>query len=210
MTIKVHHLNNSKSQRILWALEELGLDYEIVFYKRQPSFAAPDDIKNIHPLGKAPVVEIDDFVMAESGAVVQYLIERYGEGKFMPDRSSSSYAKYIELMHYPEGSLSPPLLDQLFIRMLPVEDETFKGFTQQRVMNHLSYVDGLLEGQDYLIDNEFSGADLQLTFNLQGANAGGGLRHYKNLEAFVQRMEARQAYQRSIDKGGEFSLGFKK
>jgi glutathione S-transferase len=113
-------------------------------------------------------------------------------------------------MHYPEGSLSPPLLDQLFIRMLPVEDETFKGFTQQRVINHLSYVDGLLEGQDYLIDNEFSGADLQLTFNLQGANAGGGLRHYKILEAFVQRMEARQAYQRSIDKGGEFSLGFKK
>ncbi len=210
MKIKVHHLNNSKSQRILWALEELELDYEIIAYKRQPSFAAPDDIKAIHPLGKAPVVELDDLVMAESGAVVQYLIERFGNGKFMPTRDSMAYAKYIELMHYPEGSLSPPLLDQLFIRMLPINDETFKGFTQQRVANHLGYVNGLLEGQDYLIDNQFSGADLQVTFNLQGANAGGGLRHYPNLESFVQRMEARPAYQRSIAKGGEFDLGFKR
>ncbi len=210
MAITVHHLNNSKSQRILWALEELGLDYDIVFHKRQPTFAAPDDLKDIHPLGKAPVVEIDDYVMAESGAVVQYLIDRYGQGRFMPSRDSASYAKYIELMHYPEGSLSAPLLDQLFIRMLPIKDEAFQAFTKQRVMNQLNYVDGLLEGQDYLIDNEFSGADLQLTFNLQGMYAAGALSHYKNLEAFVERMEARDAYKRSIEKGGELNLGFKK
>lgn len=210
MNITVHHLNNSKSQRVLWALEELELDYDIVFHKRQPNFAAPDVIKNIHPLGKAPVVLIDDYVMAESGAVVQYLIERFGKGRFMPDPSSILYAKYIELMHYPEGSLSPPLLDQLFIRMLPIVDETFKGFTAQRVYNHLSYVNGLLNGQDYLVGNEFSGADVQITFNLQGANVRGGLKGFDNLQSYVVRMEARPAYRRAIEKGGEFDLGFNK
>lgn len=206
--IKVHHLNNSKSQRILWALEELGLEYEIEHYQRQPSFAAPEELKEIHPLGKAPIVEIDGTVMAESGAVVQYLVERYGKGLLVPDVSSSSYAKYMELMHYPEGSLSPPMLDALFDRMLNIGNEQFTDFTRQRVVQHLAYVNGLLEGHDYLIDNVFTAADLQITFNLQGAKSSGALNHFTNLVKFVERMEARPAYLRAIEKGGDFSLSF--
>lgn len=206
--IKVHHLNNSKSQRILWALEELGLDYEIEHYSRQPSFAAPESLKDIHPLGKAPVTEIDGVVMAESGAVVHYLVERYGADKFAPKASSPSYAKYLELMHYPEGSLSPPLLDALFDKMLKIGNPQFTEFTQQRILTHLSYVNSLLEGRDYLVDNQFSAADLQITFNLQGAQASGVLSHFVNLDSFVERMEARPAYRRAIEKGGEFNLRF--
>ena len=206
--IKVHHLNNSKSQRILWALEELGLEYEIEHYTRQVSFAAPDELKKIHPLGKAPVTEIDGLVMAESGAVVHYLVERYGQGALAPSKDSLSYGKYLELMHYPEGSLSPPMLDALFDKMLNIGNAQFTEFTQQRVINHLSYVNGMLEGCDYFIDNKFSAADLQITFNLQGAQTSGALSHFSNLAAFVERMEARPAYVKSIEKGGKFNLNF--
>ena len=209
MAITVHHLNNSKSQRILWTLEELGLEYELITHQRQPSFAAPDAIKSIHPLGKAPVVIIDEMVMAESGAVVQYLIEQYAADRLMPSRDSKLYGRYLEFMHYPEGSLSPPLLDRLFIRMLNVEHPAFNGFTTQRIQEHLSYVEGLLTDNEYLVGDTFSGADIQITFNLQGANVGGGLASFPNLSAFVERMESREAYQRAIEKGGPFDLSFK-
>ena len=108
--ITVHHLNNSKSQRVLWLLEELGLDYEIKYYKRDPGFAPPE-MKLIHPLGKAPIVEIDGVVMAESGAIVEFLVDRHGGGKLMPDRASPQYGHYLEMMHYPEGSASMPVDD---------------------------------------------------------------------------------------------------
>lgn len=204
--IKVHHLNNSKSQRVLWALEELGLDYEIVFHKRQANFMAPDGLQDIHPLGKAPVVEIDGYVMAESGAVVEYLAQKYGDEHFSPKPDSPLYARYLEMLHYPEGSLSPPLLDALFDGMLQIGNEVFTGFIAQRVQNHLSYVEGLLEDKAFLVGDQFSAADLQITFNLQGADASGVLAHYKNLTDFVSRMESRPAYLRAIEKGGPFNL----
>ena len=206
--ITVHHLNNSKSQRVLWALEELNLDYKIVSYQRQPSFAAPEDIREIHPLGKAPVVEIDGYVMAESGAVVQYLAEKHGDKHFSPRPDSPLYARYLEMLHYPEGSLSPPLLDALFDGALQIGHEAFSQFIAQRVGNHLSYVDGMLEDADYLVGEHFSAADLQITFNLQGAAASGVLKSYPNLTDFVARMEARPAYISSIEKGGPFDLSF--
>jgi glutathione S-transferase len=206
--ITVHHLNNSKSQRVLWVLEELELDYEIVFYERQPSFAAPDELKQIHPLGKAPVVEIDGYVMAESGAVVEYLAQKYGDEYFSPRCDSALYPKYLEMLHYPEGSLSPPLLDALFDHMLQIDHHVFTGFIAQRVQSHLSYVSGLLSNSDYLLGDNFSAADLQISFNLQGANARGSLDAFPNLQDFLARMEARPAYLRAIEKGGAFNLGF--
>lgn len=206
--ITVHHLNNSRSQRVLWLLEELALEYEIVFYQRQPSFAAPDDLKNIHPLGKAPVVAIDDYVMAESGAVVQYLAGRYGQGRLAPAEDSPLYAMYIEMLHYSEGSLAPPLLDALYSRMLQINHDQFTAMTQQRVLNQLAYVDGLLEGKDYLVGNDFTAADLQITFNLQGAKSAGALVNFDNLNSFVTRMESRPAYKKAIERGGDFNLNF--
>lgn len=208
--IKVHHLNNSKSQRILWALEELELDYDIVFHQRQPTFAAPESLKAIHPLGKAPVVEIDGHLMAESGAVVQYLVDRYGNGRLAPASDSPLYAHYLEMMHYPEGSLSPPLADALFDRMLHINNEQFSDFTQQRIASHLNYVDSLLSGHDYLVGDKFSAADIQISFSLQGAKASGALSDFNNLQQYVSRMEARRAYQKSVAKGGAFDLSFKR
>jgi len=205
--IVVHHLNNSKSQRVLWALEELGLDYEIVFYYRNPGFAPPE-MKKIHPLGKAPAVEIDDAVMAESGAIVEFLVDRYGEGRLSPDRASASYGHYIEMMHYPEGSFSMPVVFPLFIGAFGVQNEAFQGYAQQQIALQLDYVSGLLKGRNYLIDNRFTAADLQITFILQTARGLGFLGDRPDLMAYVDRLEDRPAYKRAIERGGPFDLSF--
>ena len=206
--IVVHHLNNSKSQRVLWMLEELGrLDYEIVFYKRDPGFAPPE-MKQVHPLGKAPAVVIDGVVMAESGAIVEYLVDRHGAGTLAPERASPHYGHYLEMMHYPEGSFSMPVVFPLFIGAFGVESEAFAGYAQQQIALHLDYVTGLLEGRDYLIENRFTAADLQIAFILQTARGLGYLKERQDLLDYVTRLENRPAYKRAINKGGPFDLSF--
>ena len=205
--ITVHHLNNSKSQRVLWALEELGLDYEIVFYKRNPGFAPPE-LRKIHPLGKAPAVEIDGRVMAESGAVVEYLVARWGQGKLAPDLASEDYGHYLEMMHYPEGSASMPMVWPLFIGAFGIENEGFKGYAHQQIDLQLDYVSALLKGQDYLVGNRFTAADLQITFILQTGRGLGLLEGRQDLLDYVARLEARPAYKRAVEKGGPFDLSF--
>jgi glutathione S-transferase len=205
--ITVHHLNNSKSQRVLWVLEELGLDYEIKFYKRDPGFAPPE-MKQVHPLGKAPAVEIDDVVMAESGAIVEYLVDRHGAGKLAPDRASPHYGHYLEMMHYPEGSASMPVVFPLFIGAFGVQSEAFQGYAQQQIALQLDYISLLLKDREYLVDNKFSAADLQLTFILQTARGLGFLQGRQDMLDYIARLEARPAYQRAIEKGGPFDLSF--
>jgi glutathione S-transferase len=205
--IVVHHLNNSKSQRVLWLLEELGLDYEIKFYQRNPGFAPPE-MKLIHPLGKAPIVEIDDVVMAESGAIVEFLVDRHGAGKLAPDRSSPRYGHYLEMMHYPEGSASMPVVFPLFIGAFGVQSEAFSGYAQQQIALQLDYISLLLKGREYLIENKFSAADLQLAFILQTARGLGLLEGRQDILDYVARLEARPAYQRAIERGGPFDLSF--
>jgi glutathione S-transferase len=205
--ITVHHLNNSKSQRVLWVLEELGLDYEIKFYKRDPGFAPPE-MKQVHPLGKAPAVEIDDVVMAESGAIVEYLVDRHGAGKLAPDRASPHYGHYLEMMHYPEGSASMPVVFPLFIGAFGVQSEAFQGYAQQQIALQLDYISLLLKDREYLVDNKFSAADLQLTFILQTARGLGFLQGRQDILDYVARLEARPAYKRAIEKGGPFDLSF--
>jgi glutathione S-transferase len=205
--ITVHHLNNSKSQRVLWVLEELGLDYEIKFYKRDPGFAPPE-MKQVHPLGKAPAVEIDDVVMAESGAIVEYLVDRHGAGKLAPDRASPHYGHYLEMMHYPEGSASMPVVFPLFIGAFGVQSEAFQGYAQQQIALQMDYISLLLKDREYLVDNKFSAADLQLTFILQTARGLGFLQGRQDILDYIARLEARPAYQRAIEKGGPFDLSF--
>jgi glutathione S-transferase len=205
--IVVHHLNNSKSQRVLWVLEELGLEYEIMFYKRNPGFAPPE-MKQVHPLGKAPAVVIDGVVMAESGAIVEYLVDRYGSGTLAPDRSSAHYGHYLEMMHYPEGSFSMPVVFPLFIGAFGVQSEAFQGYAQSQIALQLDYVSGLLKDRDYLVDNRFTAADLQITFILQTARGLGFLGDRPDLLAYVGRLEDRPAYKRAIEKGGPFDLSF--
>lgn len=206
--IIVHHLNNSRSHRILWLLEELGLEYKIEFYQREPTFRAPVQLKEVHPLGKAPVVEVDGQQMAESGAVIEYLVQQYAPGKLAPAADSPLYPKYLELLHYAEGSLSPPLISALYARLLQIDNEAYTALLQEQIGNQLSYVSRLLDGQEYFIGNQFSAADLHITFNLQGAKAAGALAAFANLTEFVARMESRPAYLKAIEKGGPFDLSF--
>ena len=205
--ITVHHLNNSKSQRILWVLEELGLDYEIVFYKRNPGFAPPE-MRKIHFLGKAPIVEIDGIVMAESGAIVEYLVARHGAGKLAPDQSSKDYGHYLEMLHYAEGSASMPIVFPLFMGAFGVQNEAFQGYAQSQIALQLDYVTSLLEGRDYLVGNAFTAADLQLAFILQSARGQGLLEGRTKLLDYVAALETRPAYRRAIEKGGPFDLNF--
>jgi glutathione S-transferase len=206
--IVVHHLNNSKSQRILWLLEELNLDYEIKHYKRLRSGMAPPEMQIAHPLGKAPIVEIDGAVLAESGAVVQYILERHGGGRLMPEPASPDYPRFLELLHYAEGSISPPIIMALLSNLMKVDNPTFIGMTDSMVRTHLDFVASLLELSDYLIGGEFSAADIQLTFILQMASGQGLLDSRSHLRDYVARMEGRPAYKRAIEKGGPFDVSF--
>lgn len=206
--IKVHHLNNSKSQRILWLLEELGLSYDIAFYKREPTMQAPAAMRKVHPLGKAPIVEVDGHVMAESGAVVEYIVSRYGKGKLAPPADAPDYAHYLEMIQYPEGSANTPFFLSLIVRVMGLGQTPLAAYAQDQLALHLTYMDGLLKGRDYLMGSTFTAADIQLSFILLMGEAQGLLKNYSNLSAYIARLKARPAYQRAIEKGGPFDLKF--
>jgi glutathione S-transferase len=206
--IIVHHLNNSKSQRVLWLLEELGLDYEIKFYQRLQGLAPPE-LRQVHPLGKSPIVEIDGRVMAESGAIVEYLADRFGHGALAPERTSDHYGHYLEMLHYAEGSASMPVVFPLFMGAFGVESEAFQGYAMSQIALQLDYISGVLaSGGGYLIAGEFTAADLQLAFVLQTARGLGFLQVRADLLDYLDRLESRPAYKRAIEKGGAFDLSF--
>src|SRR6478735_7615316 len=170
--IKIHHLNNSRSQRILWLLEELGTPYEIVPYQRMsPVPFAPPELKKIHPLGKSPVLEDGGKVIAESGAEVEYLIDTYGGGKFKPKPGTADYWKYIEWMHYAEGSAMLPLLMALYTGMLGEAATPLKPRLDSEIANNLTYMQDGLGDKGFFVGNELSGADIQLLFVLEAAGA---------------------------------------
>lgn len=206
--IRLHHLNNSKSQRILWLLEELGLAYDIVFYKREPTLQAPAAMRAVHMLGKAPIVEVDGHVMAESGAVVEYLIHRHGAGRLAPAPTSPDYAHYLEMLQYPEGSANTPLFLGLIVRAMGLAQTPLAAYAQDQLALHLAYMNKLLEGRDYLLGSAFTGADIQLSFILLMAEAQGVLAGEPRLQAYVDRLRARPAFMRAIEKGGPFDLRF--
>jgi glutathione S-transferase len=205
--ITLHHLNNSKSQRVLWLLEELGLDYDIEFYQRDGGFA-PAAMRTIHPLGKSPIVEIDGRVMAESGAIVEFLVDRHGAGKLAPARDSDDYGFYLEMLHYAEGSASMPVVFPLFLGAFGVQNDAFQGYALSQIALQLDYISGLLADRDYLVGNGFTAADLQLAFVLQTARGLGLLKDRQDLLDYLARLETRPAYQRAIEKGGPFDLSF--
>ena len=204
--ITVHHLDNSRSQRILWLLEELQLEYQIVFHKRHPIGLAPPELKSVHPLGKAPVVDLDGQVVAESGAAVELITQRYGGGRLMPDPASADYVRYVELLHYPEGSAAGPLGMMLFGRIFRVDNAGYNSYVASQVELHLDYMDSVIAGRDFVIGEQLTAADIQLTFTLQQARRSKVLEQRPALLAYVARMEARDAYKRAIEKGGPFTL----
>lgn len=205
--IKVHHLNNSRSQRILWLLEELGADYEIVPYQRDAvTNLAPPELKAVHPLGKSPVVQDGALTIAESGAAIDYLIARHGGGRLRPQPGSDAYWRYAEWLHFAEGSAMLPLMLNLYVMRLGEAAAPLQPRISSEIDNHLSYLSGALGDQPYILGEDLSGADIQLGFVAEVARAFGRLGPWPNLAAYVERLHARPAFQRSLEKGGPYNL----
>lgn len=205
MTIQVHHLNNSRSQRILWLLEEIGTPYEIVKYQRMsPVPLAPPELKKVHPLGKSPVVTDGGKTIAESGAIVEYLIDTHGGGRFKPKAGTDDYWKYVEWMHYAEGSAMLPLLMALYTGMLGDAAAPLKPRVDSEIANNLSHMEAGLGGRPFFVGNALTGADIQLLFVLEAA--GARLDPYPGLVKYRAAMQDRPAYRRGIEKGGAYAL----
>jgi glutathione S-transferase len=208
--IEVHHLNNSRSQRILWLLEELGLDYEIIHYKRDAATRlAPPELKKIHPLGKSPVIRDNGVVVAESAAIIEYLVRKYDNGTLAPavDPNSSDYVSYLHWMHFAEGSAMLPLLLKLYVSRLGEAGAPLHPRIESELKNHFDYMDASLEGHDYFIGNRFSAADILLSFVLDAGASRGPLKQYQNLIRLNERLQARPAYKRALARGGPYELG---
>lgn len=202
----VHHLNNSRSQRILWLLEELGAPYEIRSYQRDAvTNLAPPELEAVHPLGKSPVIEEDGLKIAESGAVVDYIIRRHGAGKLQPAAGTAAHEAYLEWLHYAEGSAMLPLMMLLYLMRLGEAAAPLMPRVNDEITRHLGYVDAALAGKDYLM-GDFSGADVQMSFVGEVARAFGRLEAFPNLKAWVERLHDRPAFKLSIEKGGAYNL----
>ncbi|HZR83998.1 MAG TPA: glutathione S-transferase [Candidatus Binatia bacterium] len=205
--LTVHHLNNSRSQRILWLLEELGTPYEIKHYQRmQPLPIAPPELRAVHPLGKSPVITDDGLTIAESGAIIEYILDKYGNGRMRPAASSPLRLHYVEWLHYAEGSAMLPLLLALYSNMLGDGAAPLRPYIDGEIAKHLSYIADGLGGREYLVGDSLTGADVQITFVLEAAAAGNRLSDYPALTRYVERMHARPAYERAIEKGGPYQL----
>lgn len=201
--IEIHHLNESRSRRITWMLEELEQPYEVFCYQRDPrTRLAPPELTQIHPLGKAPVLRDDGAVFIESGAIIDYLVRRYGGGRFSPAIDTPAYNRYVEFLHYAEGSAMLPLMLKLYVGRLGEAGAPLQPRIDSELANHLGYLDRALEGRDYFVGDTLTGADVQLSFVAQVAGRGDGRSTWPNLARFVDRIEARPAYQRAVARSG--------
>jgi glutathione S-transferase len=203
--IIVHHLNESRSQRILWLLEELNLAYDIRHYARDATTRlAPPELKAVHPLGKSPVVQVDGRTLIESGVIVDYLLRRHGGGALLPAAGSDDFEAYQQWLHYAEGSAMLPLLLKLYVSRLGDAGAPLKPRIDSELANHLGFVDRSLQGREWLVGDSLTGADVQMSFVGEAAR---GLRaDYPALDAWVRRFQARPAYRRALERGGPYSM----
>src|ERR1700712_1872287 len=203
--LTLHHLNDSRSQRILWLVGELGTPYEMKRYARDAKTRlAPPELKAVHPLGKSPIITDGDVTIAESGAIVDYLIRRYGGGKMMPAAGSAEFEAYNEWLHYGEGSGMLPLMLHLYVGRLKEAGAPLQPRIDSEMANHLGYVDGALKGREFFVGEALTGADIQMSFVGEMAGIFERLGPYPNLRAWLTRMHARPAFQRSVEKGGAY------
>ena len=204
--IIVHHLENSRSQRILWMLEELGLPYEIKRYERnKQTMLAPPELKQVHPLGKSPVIEDDGKVIIETAAIVEYLVEK-ADGKFGPPAHRDSVLRYRQYLHYAEGSMMPPLLLLLVVGRIPLFGKTALKRIQPMLDVHLDYVESELASRPWFAGDEITAADIMMSFPLEAARARGGLNESRPATiAWLAKIHARPAYQTALEKGGPYA-----
>ena len=220
--IIVHHLNNSRSQRVLWLLEELGLTYEVKRYQRDPkTMLAPASLRQVHPLGKSPVVTDGALTVAESGAIIEYLVERHGGGRLAPPPGTPERLRYTYWLHYAEGSAMPPLLlklvfDQIekgpmpfFVRPIAraIAGRAKTSFIEPQLALHMNYLEAELTNNPWFAGSEFTAADIQMGFPLEAAAAWAGLASSRpNLMGFLERIHARPAYRRALERSGAYEL----
>lgn len=221
--VVVHHLEDSRSQRILWLLEELGVDYRIKRYERdRKTSLAPEALRKVHPLGKSPVITDQGKTYAESGVIIEYLARSYGDVQWAPALDDPRYWAFAYWMHYAEGSLMPPLLLKLvfdrlrkgpapfFIKpvLRKIADEVDKAFIDAQIATHFGYVDRHLAEHEWFAGEAISAADIQMSFPLEAALAGGRIgQDYPAVRAYVERFQAREAYRRALQRGGDYAYG---
>ena len=220
--ITVHHLNNSRSQRILWMLEELGVPYEIQRYERDAkTMLAPGSLKKVHPLGKSPVVTDGDLVIAESGAIIEYLAHTYGKDTMLPKSGGQAWLDYTYWMHYAEGSLMPPLLMRLVFEKIKaspmpffvkpvakgIASKTNEVFIGPMIKTHLDFVESHLAKNTWFLGNNLSAVDVQMSFPLEASVARGiAGKDRPSIAAWVKRVHAKPTYQIALEKGGEYDF----
>jgi glutathione S-transferase len=205
--IIVHHLENSRSQRVLWLLEELGLPYEVVRYERDPkTMLAPPSLKKVHPLGKSPVIEDEGRVIAETGAIVEYLIEK-AEGRLGPPANRDSVLLYRQFLHYAEGSMMPPLLALLVVNRLGLLGRPAKKPLLGMLKVHFDWLESELGSRDWFAGEEFTAADVMMSFPLEASRQRAGLdADYPNLSDWLERIHARPAYAAALKSGGPYAF----
>lgn len=221
--LTVHHLNNSRSQRILWLLEELEVEYEITGYERNPqTMLAPRELRKIHPLGKSPVVTDGDNTIAESGAIIEYIVDEYGQGRLRPEAGTAKFLRYRYWMHYAEGSAASPLLLKVVFDELPrqgpwlakpllktISKLVGAQYIDPQINLHMKYWEDELSKQTYFVGDEFTAADIQMSFPMEAVAARldeERLSKFPKIQAFVASIHERPAYKRAVERGGEFSL----
>ena len=219
--ITVHHLNNSRSQRILWLLEELGVEYEVKRYQRDPqTMLAPPELRAVHPLGKSPVIVEGDMVLAESGAIIETLADRYSAGRLAPAPGSPERVRYLYWLHFAEGTAQPSsLLKLLFDRIRSrspllvrpiaraIADRALGSYVLPNIERNLDFMESELGKGEWFAGAQFSAADIQMSFPVETYRARGGLDEKRpRLMGFLKRIHARPAYQRAVERGGEYAL----
>jgi len=193
--ITLHHLNKSRSKRIIWLLEELGLDYQITAYQRDSvTFLAPPELKAIHPLGKSPVIEDNGLIIAESAAITEYLIEHYGQGKFIPTRGTPEHTEYLQWLHFAESSAILPLLLKMFTAKEPVETQFLSQYAEQEVAKVIEYFDNKLENKRYLVEDRLTGADIMMSFIAEIVERNGPIATYPNIQKYLAQLATHPAF----------------
>lgn len=219
--LTVHHLNNSRSQRVLWMLEELNLDYQIEFYQRdKKTMLAPASLKEVHPLGKSPVLTDKEHTIAESGAIIDYLARTYSNDAFRPPESSDQHQHYVYWLHFAEGSLMPQLLLKLVMQKVKDNAQPFfvkpiagaiankvnKNFIMPNITRQLAFIETHLKLNQWFAANRLTGADFQMSFPLEAAVHRGLCKNYPSITQWVEKVQARDAYKRALSKGGDYDF----